>query len=479
MAFIMEDTSTIIHDKTVAEAAVSPIKRNKGHKSCRGKGEGTLKLRGGIYHAQWVVNGKTYYRSTSTGNKREAETRLKEFVAPFRVKDEKAILENISVRLQGVQGEIDKAEAQKPALAISAAWEAYKKAPNRPDSGERTLTGYEGQYGILEKWINVHHPAITELRHVTQAVADEFIGYIGSTRSANTYNKYKTFFSCMWEVLKKVGRLTINPWTNIRRKVDVGHSRRELTVEELHRVVGSATGEMRTLFAIGIYTGLRLGDCALLEWGQVDLARGLISVIPRKTARHAHGKSTVIPINPALLRVLRECESRKGYVLPQTAELYKKRADGVTYRIQKLFHDCGIKTVSEKTSGMYNRVDVGFHSLRHTFVSLSGNAGVPLAFVQAIVGHTNPAMTAHYFHKDENALKSATAAIPDVIDIKDAVVEPCATLGSASPVGGNIDEFKSIIGRMDDAERHVAFDYFKQLMVECQPTESEELYDGK
>ena len=465
MAFIMKDTSTIIHDKTATESAVATVKRSKGYKSCRGKGEGTLRLRGGIYHAQWTVNGKTYSRSTGTGNKREAETKLKEFVAPFRVKGEKAILENISVRLQGVQGEIDKAEAQKPALSISAAWEAYEKAPNRPDSGERTLAGYEGQFGTFEKWINIHHPAITELRHVTQAVADEFIGYIGSTRSANTYNKYKTFFGCMWEVLKEVGRLAINPWTNIRRKVDVGHSRRELTVEELHRVVGSATGEMRTLFAIGIYTGLRLGDCALLEWGQVDLARGFISVIPRKTARHAHGKPTIIPINPALSRVLLECESRKGYVLPQTAELYKRRSDGVTYRIQKHFHDCGIMTVAEKTSGMYNRVEVGFHSLRHTFVSLSANAGVPLAFVQAIVGHTNPAMTVHYFHKDENALKSATAAIPDVIDVESVEVKKEATVLLPSPQSGHLDEFKALVAKMSKEERIEAIRHLKALVA--------------
>lgn len=465
MAFIMKDTSTIIHDKTATESAVATVKRSKGYKSCRGKGEGTLKLRGGIYHAQWTVNGKTYSRSTGTGNKREAETKLKEFVAPFRVKGEKAILENISVRLQGVQGEIDKAEAQRPALPISAAWETYKKAPNRPDSGERTLAGYEGQFGTFEKWLNIHYPAITELRHVTQVVADEFIGYIGSTRSANTYNKYKTFFRCMWEVLKEVGRLTINPWTNIRRKVDVGHSRRELTVEELHRVVDSATGEMRTLFAIGIYTGLRLGDCALLEWGQVDLARGFISVIPRKTARHAHGKPTIIPINPALSRVLLACESRKGYVLPQTAELYKRRSDGVTYRIQKHFRDCGIKTVAEKTSGMCNRVDVGFHSLRHTFVSLSANAGVPLAFVQAIVGHTNPAMTAHYFHKDENALKSATAAIPDVIDVEETREEPSIPMLPLPAQSGYLDEFKALVAKMSKEERLAAIEHLKSLVA--------------
>ena len=52
--------------------------------------------------------------------------------------------------------------------------------------------------------------------------------------------------------------------------------------------------------------------------------------------------------------------------------------------------------------------------MRHTFVSLSANAGTPLAVVQSIVGHSNPAMTRHYFHESAEALQSAVAALPDV-----------------------------------------------------------------
>ena len=465
MARIMDTTTTIIQSTSATDVSAPPIKRGKGHKSSRGKGEGTLKLRGGIYHAQWTVNGKTYSRSTKTGNKREATARLEEYIAPFRAGSEKAVLENISARLQGVKGEIAEAEAKKPTLSIAAAWSAYEKAPNRPDSGERTLAGYEGQFKIFEDWIKTNHPDVVELRHVTQKIADEFINHIGSTRSANTYNKYKTFLSCLWEVLKEVGKLPLNPWATIRRKIDIGHSRRELTVEELRRVINSATGEMKTLFAIGIYTGLRLGDCALLEWGQVDLARGVISVIPRKTARHAHGKPTIIPINPVLARILITCEQRTGYVLPETAKLYQRRSDGITYRIQKHFRSCGIKTVTEKTSGMCNRVDVGFHSLRHTFVSLSANAGIPLAFVQAIVGHTNPAMTAHYYHKDENALKSATAAIPDVIDVEGTQANGAGAALPPPTAAGLLDKFKELVAQMTHEERLAAIEHLKGLVA--------------
>ena len=57
-------------------------------------------------------------------------------------------------------------------------------------------------------------------------------------------------------------------------------------------------------------------------------------------------------------------------------------------------------------------VVASFHSIRHTFVSLSANAGVPLPVVQSIVGHCSTAMTRHYYHENLDALRSAVASIP-------------------------------------------------------------------
>ena len=59
-------------------------------------------------------------------------------------------------------------------------------------------------------------------------------------------------------------------------------------------------------------------------------------------------------------------------------------------------------------------VVASFHSLRHTFVSISANAGVPLPVVQSIVGHCSTAMTRHYYHESENALRQAVEAIPAI-----------------------------------------------------------------
>ena len=83
-------------------------------------------------------------------------------------------------------------------------------------------------------------------------------------------------------------------------------------------------------------------------------------------------------------------------------------------RIQAVFKGCGIDTRCAVSGYSRQGADVGFHSLRHSFVSLSANAGASLAAVQAVVGHSNPAMTRHYLHADQNVVKTAVGLLPDV-----------------------------------------------------------------
>lgn len=382
----------------------------------RANGQGTLEKRGNIYRARWMVDGKVYTRSTGTGDKREAEKKLKEFVAPFRLGDEKAILEGLTAKVKGIEDEMQSYEDAKPALAVTEAFAAYRACLSRPNrAGGDTLDRYESQFGEFADWLAKHHPEAKELRHVTQEIAEEFLTGLAKRATAGTYNKRIVLFRAIWKHLEKTARLTENPWLAISKQVVVNHTRRELTVEELGKIVTSLTGEMRILFELGIYTGLRLGDCALLEWGSVDLVRNLIVLAPHKTMKHHNGKPVFIPLHQTLAGLLETipADKRNGYVLPSTAETYKRDASAVSKQIQRVFEANGIKTQSdEKSASGKAQIDVGFHSLRHTYVSLSVNAGVPLAYVQSIVGHANPAMTRHYYHESLSALRGAVAALP-------------------------------------------------------------------
>lgn len=383
----------------------------------RSKGLGTLERKGRVWRARWTVDGKTYTKTTGTSDRREAEKILAEIVAPFAAKTDAERLENLAVKIEGRKAEIRRYEDSLPALPISEAWDAYERSGTRHDTSAGTMNVYCAHFSAFADWMKDNFPDVRELRGVTLAEAEAFAAWLKNVRSAGTFNKYITFFRYMWRVLadNPAARLTCNPWEKIGKREDTQHTRRELTVEELARVCGSVTGEMRLLFAVGIYTGLRLGDCALLEWGVIDLARNRIMTIPRKTARHAHGKPVIIPLHGVLASMLAEIppDARTGYLLPETAEAYTRNNALLCRRIQRIFTRAGIRTQTT-ADGERARVDVGFHSLRHTFVSLSANAGAPLAVVQAIVGHSNPAMTRHYFHESETALQSAVAALPSI-----------------------------------------------------------------
>ncbi|MBR4260016.1 MAG: site-specific integrase [Kiritimatiellae bacterium] len=383
---------------------------------------GTLEKRGGKWRARWTSytpQGEQVRMSKtlSATNVADARKELAELTGKGGLMSAENDLKRIQERLGGVRAELARLEDEKPALAIADGFSAYKKSTLRPDSGARTLADYAGYYKALVLWLQKNRPDLVELRHVAKTDAEAYAADFKCSHSAGTYNKRIVFFRCMWRVLaeSEEARLTCNPWVKIQTLSNAAtFTRRELTVEEMIRVIGSAEGEMRLLFAIGVYTGLRLGDSALLDWGAVDMLRGKIEIIPRKTARHSNGKPVVIPLHPVLAGLLAKIPStaRQGYVLPEIAKAYEREPSLLTRRIQRHFSDCGISTQKSQGEGRKALTAVGFHSLRHTFVSMAANAGAPLALVQSIAGHSNPAMTRHYYHAELKALTNAVTALP-------------------------------------------------------------------
>lgn len=270
---------------------------------------------------------------------------------------------------------------------------------------------------------------------MTPALAAEYAGHLTARGlSANSYNKHVFFLELLFRALKEPGRLTANPWEGIRRKRVNSASRRELTIEELRAVCAAAEGELRLLLAVGVYTGLRLGDAATLRWAEVDLVRRFIRRIPNKTARRKPVPIT-IPLHAALYSILADAAAgeRAEYVLPETAALYLKSSSALSKRLHDHFEACGIRTHKPGTGGRGAGrpravVEVGFHSLRHSFVSLCREANAPLSVVESIVGHSSPAMTRHYTHTSELAATAAVAALPGLLADAGEQVTPAPTM---------------------------------------------------
>ena len=408
----------------------------KGRKSAnRAKGAGTIQKHGRTWRAIWMVDGKVFRRSTGTSDKREAEKKLAEFVAPYRLKGD-AGKDAKASKLAGVEGlaatakalddaaKAKRAEAGRLSVPLAKAWETFTSSLSRKPIAPGTKAMYEGRWNKFLVWMEKNRPGIKGVAEVDEDAANAFMLEIRSSCSPKTFNDYRALLAMVWSGLdKEAGLDGFNPWKSIAAMDKETHVRRELTVEELARVVAPLAGEMRVLFAIGIYTGLRLGDAVTLDWGAVDLVRGFIQWTPHKTKKH--GTMVRIPMFPALAAIFARTPARRrnGPVLPGLAEEYRTRRTHFMETVRRVFVDAEIETRKTRDNGRA-AVDVGFHSLRHSFVSLCANHGVPLSVVQSIVGHTNAAMTTHYFHVSDDALRGAVKVLPDVFRAPAALPAP-------------------------------------------------------
>jgi integrase len=386
---------------------------------------GYLFKRGDNFYCAWRVSGRPITRALRDDNgqpitkRREAEIARSKLMAPISTADEVAVLESIAGKLKGHKAELAKWEdEQHPPSSIVQAWSDFLASNNRPDSGDSTLRQYEFQWQAFADWMKEKHPDVLALRDVSKEIAEEYASSLNhGIFSPSTYNKHLNLLTLVFRVIKRKAKLTINPWEDIQRKRVVAHSRRELTIDELRKVCQAATGELKLMLALGIYTGLRLGDCATLRWAEVDLVRALIRRIPNKTARR-NPKPVIVPIHPGLLEMLSGTpdSQRVDNVLPQIAKTYNHRTDMVTDMVQRHFKACGIKLhkPGTGTEGKRAVIEVGFHSLRHTFVSMCRASNAPLAVVESIVGHSNPSMTRHYTHVGELAASNAVALLPNI-----------------------------------------------------------------
>ena len=367
----------------------------------REKGMGSLQLeKSGRWTMRVGIKGKRYSRSTRTTDREKAEKFLERFLSPLGLGSRR--------------------------LPLADVWLEYVKSPDRRDLAPSTLNSKRLVWMEFARWMEHNHLEIGNLAEISHEAIAEYLACIRAEVCASTYNARICVLREIFHVLAARAGLVDDPWEGVRLHADDCHSRRELTLDEIERLMKAATkagGEWERLFTIGIYTGLRLGDCCCLAWNSVNLEREVIQLIPTKTRKHAHGQPVTIPIHPQLHAELeaalaREHERRAcaaaAFVNPTLADWYKNSKWRISHGLELIFKAAHIET-SVKIEGRRTRTpEATFHSLRHSFVSLAANAGVPLPVVQSIVGHSSTAMTRHYYHENEEMLRQAVAAIPAV-----------------------------------------------------------------
>ena len=372
----------------------------------RRKGSGSLLKRNGRWVIRWRDGGKVKQEATefsvgAEGAKEGAEALLAERSQIGRLKsrrDQVAVLlaerEELAEKIRRLEAAA-RGESSAP-LLLGGLVDAWRKSPRRRDVSAELEEDYAREIARFVKWAGEG----IEMAAVDDAMAERYAVELGRQVSGNTYNKHLVTLTAAWRAVGRAAGVRGNPWADLPRKRKDTHSRRSLTKEEVAKVLALAQGELRSLVLVGLWTGLRLGDACRLKWDAFK-ADGAVEV---KTA-----KTGAVVRLPAARLVAELGKRGEGYVMPGMAAAYGRKStrSEVSKKISALFERAGL-TVREKRKGwLQSRPTASFHSLRHTFVTRCVEAGVPVAVVRELVGHTRETMTMQYTHISEAAILSA------------------------------------------------------------------------
>ncbi len=367
---------------------------------------GQLWQRGKTWYVTYVHQGRKHTVSLETTSKTSARKKRDELLRPFSAATDADRRREALVALEEAREVARRADMEANRVPLEEVWTRFPYDHTAPGRGARRRLSprnvIENRNGWQKfaRWVKETHPGAVAMEDVTPDMALAWV------RNLETVERLTG-----GRINKLVTRLAARPepFAGIQRQAVRHESRTFLDVEQLRKVCSSATGELRRLLAIMLYTGLRLGDAVTLEWSHI--AAGRVSRVMAKT-----GKAVSFPLHRELAAVLDDVPApdRRGAVCPTLAAEYRRCHTRTSARIRAHFQKCGV-TVVEEVAGRQRRVSRrGAHAFRHSFVTLAARAGVPVGVVRQWVGHTSELVTRIYEHWGTEGQDRILAALPSM-----------------------------------------------------------------
>ena len=270
------------------------------------------------------------------------------------------------------------------------------------------VANVQGLLRRFELFMANRYPRATDIRGVTVVIAEEFMRSEEERGVASkTYNNHLGTMAAVFATVSSRVGLAFNPFGKIPKKAGKMVHRRPFEILELERILIEARNDevVGPVVIAAVCTGMRRSDCVRLQWRNVDLERGEMSLSASKT-----GEPLFIPIF-APLRSCLEALPRKGpYCFPAAVTMLARNPDGLTWRLSKILRSAGIAP-AEASATYGRRLKApslqGFHALKTSFVTLSLNAGISMEIVRKVVGNTVvEVVRKHYFRPSKENVKA-------------------------------------------------------------------------
>jgi integrase len=261
----------------------------------------------------------------------------------------------------------------------------------------------------------------TPIKSLSVATVNRFkLDLRGKGDKPSTINRKVHFLKAAVTLAVRRGYIAANPIGEVERVSDPSpETWRFLTEEEVDSLLGVLRDGLRVKversngrsyhikagqniplysLVVGLLnTGARLGEVLSLVWRDVDMKRGVVSILTTKhAARGRKAKVRRIPMNQTLRELLEGLQAESG-----------GKPDEKVFCIPR-------NNLRRKFERACDLAEIGhcrIHDLRHTAASFMVARGVPLHVVKEVLGHSTIQTTMRYSHLQPGALGTATEAL--------------------------------------------------------------------
>lgn len=272
------------------------------------------------------------------------------------------------------------------------------------------------------------------------------LGLISLKRKANILIVMKSFLTHC----HKKGWSTENLGRSIEVPVPHETRIRVPSYDKLMELLALLSGQDRVFAELALYSGLRAGELAALDWGSVDYTDEVIYV----ERSYSHGvmsdttkglRSRMVPLHDRITRLLRQWQAvcpSDTMVFPATHKIKKdptSKTKGDLVRVAIPERRMSVDTYRQK---VWNPAveSVGLkgtriHDLRHAYITWLASLNVNALLIQTAAGHQDPRTTAAYLGLDPKIYRSIRDAFnaPRTKDGKALDLSPAERDALAAP----------------------------------------------
>ena len=237
-------------------------------------------------------------------------------------------------------------------------------------------------------------------------------------RTPSRINRYQAWLRHVLNVAIRDGKLTVNPTAKVKMLREPKGKTRCLSIEEETKLLEQLGQKYGPYARFAMLTGLRQREQFHMEWSNVDLEKGLLTLPLTKS-----GDVQYIPLNEEAKAILRSLDSwqRSRWVFPSN-------------KPARPINPCNFMRIYRAAVVASKIQWVTWHDLRHTFASRLAMQDATQGTIAALLRHSTTTLVRRYAHLSPSYLKEAVEQVSSFGKVETPDTESASLKNELEPV---------------------------------------------